>query len=44
MRSDVMEPLGLRQSLPHVDFFETEPHRQLRKDRTAALHEGGMVA
>jgi type II secretory pathway predicted ATPase ExeA len=44
MLSDVMEHFGLRKSLHHVDFFETEHHRQLLKDRKAAIHEGGIVA
>lgn len=44
MLSDVMEHFGLRKSLHHVDFCETEHHRQLLKDRKAAIHEGGSVA
>jgi type II secretory pathway predicted ATPase ExeA len=44
MLSDVMEHFGLRKSLHHVDFFETEHHRQLLKDLKAAIHEGGIVA
>ena len=44
MRSDVMEHFGLRKSLHHVDFFETEHRRQLLKDLTVAIHEGGSVA
>jgi type II secretory pathway predicted ATPase ExeA len=44
MLSDVMAHFGLTKSLRHVDYFETEHHRQLLKDLKAAIHEGGIVA
>jgi len=44
MLSDVMEHFGLRKSLRHVDYFETEHHHQFLKDLKAAIHEGGIVA
>src|SRR6266498_1313941 len=44
MLSDVMTHFGLTKSLRHVDYFETEHHRQLLKDLKAAIHEGGIVA
>jgi type II secretory pathway predicted ATPase ExeA len=44
MLSDVIEHLGLRKSLHHVDFFETDHYRQLLQDLKAAIHEGGIVA
>jgi hypothetical protein len=39
MLSDVMAHFGLTKSLRHVDYFETEHHRQLLKDLKAAIHE-----
>jgi type II secretory pathway predicted ATPase ExeA len=44
MLSDVMTHFGLRKSLRHVEYFETEHHQQLLKDLKAAIREGGLVA
>jgi type II secretory pathway predicted ATPase ExeA len=44
MLSDVMAHFGLTKSLRHVDYFETDHHRQLLRDLKAAIHEGGIVA
>ena len=44
MLSDVMEHFGLSKSFAQVDGFETDHHRQLLKDLTIAIHEGGLIA
>ena len=44
MLSDVMEHLGLSQSLRQVDDCETDHHRQRLRDVKAAIYEGGIIA
>ena len=44
MLTDVMEPLGLTTSLHHVGYFATEHPHQGRKELTAAIRDGGLVA
>src|SRR5262252_5062042 len=44
MLSDVMKHFGLTKSLRQVDYFETEPHRQLLRKLKAAIYEESIVA
>ena len=44
MLSGVMEHFGLRKSFTHAEGFETDHHRQLLKDLTLAIYEGGIIA